>query len=508
MAASSSSAAGPLTDECAEEDKREPLAPKTSSRGALAPYALFGALVSILLGYDLGIIGAALDQLKSFMKLTDLELEGIVGGFTLASALAAPLGGIASDRIGRLKVLGGSAFIAAVGAAIMAAAQSYPVLLVGRVIEGIGVGAGISQAPTYLVELAPAADRGQVVSTLEVYLNVGIFLGFLAGKLTETLGAPTSFRVMFGISAFPALLVTAVVPCMPESPRWLVGQGRDDEAQKTLLTTVSPDEARQTMVEIAQELDEQINGPSFWQEMSSPWFMRSLGVALGMAVMFAFTGIDTITYYSSLILEHAGASDKDVVSSCLVCLGIVKTLSILIAVVLLDKVGRRPLLLWSFWGMSFATLTMIVPGVQFKVWELCLAGILIFAAAFSLGLGPGFYLITAEIWPTRHRATGVSVAHFARSLHCSCVQLGFLVVADSIGYGGTMSIFGVMGVAGYVFVYYGVPETKGRALEQILNADSRRMSLTDNLNPEVLGPDEKDDDVFLLGGPEDEHPPP
>lgn len=487
--------------------------PKTTSRGALAPYALFGALISTLLGYDLGIIGAAIDSLKEYMDLTDMQLEGMVGGFTLSAAFASPIGGILSDYMGRRKVLGGSAFVATIGATVMTFATNYPVLLAGRIIEGIGVGAGISQAPTYLVELAAAAERGQVVALLEVYLNVGIFLGFLAGKLTESLGTPTNFRVMFGISTVPALFVSIVVPFMPESPRWLVRQGREEEARKALLSSVSVEEAQQTMVEITHEFEEQMHGPTFTQEMASPWFLRSLGIALGMAFTFAYSGIDTITYYSSIILEQAGATDESLRASSLVMLGIVKTVTIIAAVILLDRVGRRTMLMLSFAGMSFSMLAMVVPGVQFKIWELCLVGSLFFASFFSMGMGPGFYLVTAEIWPTKHRAKGVSLVHTARSLHCSCVQLGFLWVADHIGYGPTMSIFGVMSFVGLAFVYYGVPETKGRTLEQILNADDRRPSLIDDRNPEVLVPDKtaiqkEEDDAFLLGGPESDHPPP
>jgi len=436
MAASSSSAAEPLTDPSADERTREDapqVASKTLTRGAFAPYALFGAAISTLLGYDLGIIGAAIDSLRSYMDLTDMQLEGMVGGFTLSAAFASPLGGLLSDQLGRRKVLGGSAFIATIGASVMTASTSYPMLLAGRLIEGLGVGAGISQAPTYLVELAAASTRGQVVSLLEVYLNVGIFLGFLAGKLTESLGTPTNFRVMFGVSIVPALFITVMVPFMPESPRWLVRQGRQEEARTALLRSVTMEEAQQTMVEIAQEFEEQMHGPSFTEEMTSPWFLRSLGIALGMAFTFAYSGIDTITYYSSIILEQAGATDESLRASSLVSLGIVKTITIIVAVILLDKVGRRLLLMLSFAGMSFSMLALIVPGVQFKVWQLCLVGCLFFASFFSIGMGPGFFLVTAEIWPTRHRAKGVALAHTARSLHCSCVQLGFLWVADHIG---------------------------------------------------------------------------
>merc|ERR1719446_221438 len=191
---------------------------------------------------------------------------------------------------------------------MMATATSHGLLLAGRIVTGLGVGGGLAGAPTYLSELAPSGDRGQIVCLLELFVNVGIFAGFLAGKLSSGLGTPTNFRVMFGMAAVPAALLVIVLPTMPESPRWLVMKGRKEEARAALLATLGTEEAEETLVKIEEETQDE--GPGLLSEMRAPWFLKSFGIAMGIALFFGWTGIDAVTYYSSLTLEGAGLKDE------------------------------------------------------------------------------------------------------------------------------------------------------------------------------------------------------
>lgn len=431
-----------------------------------APYAAVGAMISILMGYDLGVVGAALSSLQGHFQLDDLQVSMLVGSFSLVNVVGSPLAGVFGDLIGRRTMLGLSAAIATVGVLAMASAQTYEMLLLGRMIAGLGSGAGHAVAPVYLCELAPSGDRGFVVAQIEVFLNVGIFFGFLAGLVTVGLGSDLDFRVMFALGALPAIALMVALPLVPESPRWLLSCGREDAARAALSCTVGPQEVEQTMAEMAQEA--QAQPVSLQEELGSTSTMQSLVVAAGLAVSFAFTGIDTATYYSTDILQAGGLDVERHRRLVMVLYAAVKTTCIIVAVMHLDRLGRRSLLTASYAGMAVAIFVLMVPGLHFRNTVLTVGGLFCYASCFSLGVGPGFYLVTAEIWPTRLRSKGTALAHCIRGLASCVVQIFFLRAAEFLSYPGAMCIFAMSCAASVLFVQLCVPETMGRSLEEII----------------------------------------
>mmetsp|Transcript_93461 Transcript_93461/g.235403 ORF Transcript_93461/g.235403 Transcript_93461/m.235403 type:complete len:522 (+) Transcript_93461:62-1627(+) len=455
-------------------------------RSLVGLYVVVGSQVSVLLGYDLGIIAAALDSIREYFHTTDAQLGWLVGVFALVQVIGTPVTGMAANRWGRRTMLGISATIATVGASMMAAASSFNMLFSGRMVTGIGVGAGLAQAPVYLAELAPSRDRGFVVSQIEVFLNVGIFLGFVVGLLTRPLGSPLDFRAMFALGALLALVLVVSLRFVPESPRWLLSRGRVEEAREALTLTVGREEVDKMFIELSHEVGTSGHpssaggfAPAIGPEQPAAT-LHSVWVALALAMSVSCCGIDAITYYSARIFEEAGIKNEFDRRLALVLLGFVKTGMIIVGAGNVDVVGRKFLLILSNASMAAAGFLFLIPGLSAKNPSFCIAGVLCYAGSFSVGVGPCFYLLATEIWPTHLRAIGSSFAHCCRGLGAALLQSFFLTVADRITYPAVMSICSASCLVSIPIVWYSFPETKGRSLEEIIRTRKSRRSLDGN----------------------------
>lgn len=429
----------------------------------------FGALVSALLGYDLGVLSGAIPHLQAYLALTKEELEIIVGSFSVVQAVGTPIAGYLADVVGRKRLLAGSCIVATMGTLLMMIAQGYMTLLIGRVVTGMGVGAGLAVAPTYLAELSSQKNRGAVVSQMEVFGNMGILLGFLSGAIFGLLEDPLSFRLMFAMGLLPCVAVFWALSFMPESPRWLLMQGRQAEAGETLRGVLQDEaEVSETYTKMLEEINQ--SSDVGFRELFTARTILPLRSCVGLAFCFAFSGIDSVLYYNSTIFKAAGEVNEHKAAAYAVVMALCKTASILVAVMLFDKVGRKPLVGASFGGMSVSLLFVAFFGIHLKSPEFVLAGLTLYVCSFSMGVGPGFYLLSTEVWPLRIRAAGTAFAATMRAIATGLLSVSFLSLTKWFSYEGVFLSFAAWAAVGAFFTWWFIPEMQGKTLESVTEA--------------------------------------
>ncbi|XP_044507400.1 polyol transporter 5-like [Mangifera indica] len=478
--------------------------------------AILASMISILLGYDIGVMSGAVIYIKKDLKISDVEVEILVGILNLYCLLGSAVAGRTSDWIGRRYtiVLAGAIFF--LGALLMGFATNYAFLMVGRFVAGIGVGYALMIAPVYTAEVSPASSRGFLTSFPEVFINGGILLGYVSNYAFSKLPLYLGWRMMLGIGAIPSVLLAVGVLAMPESPRWLVMQGRLGDARKVLdKTSESKDEAAFRLADIKEaagipqecnddvvRVEKRSHGEGVWRELllhPTPAVRHILVCAIGIHFFQQSSGIDDVVLYSPRIFEKAGITSDNKKLLATVAVGFVKTIFILVATFLLDRIGRRPLLLSSVGGMilSLATLgfslTIIDHSHAKLPWAIGLAitAVLSYVAFFSIGMGPITWVYSSEIFPLKLRAQGVSMGVATSRVTSGVLSMTFISLYNSISIGGAFFLFAGIATVAWLFFYTMLPETKGKTLEemQVLfgNFNWLRDSKQKKRNTEVYG---------------------
>lgn len=440
--------------------------------------AVFASLNSVLLGYDVGVMSGAIIFIQEDLKITEVQEEVLVGSLSIVSLLGSLAGGRTSDVIGRKWTMGLAAVIFQTGAAIMTFAPSFQILMVGRLLAGVGIGFGVMIAPVYIAEISPTVARGALTSFPEIFINLGILLGYISNYAFSSFPVHTNWRIMLAVGILPSVFIGFALFIIPESPRWLVMKNRVEEARSVLLKTnenESEVEERLAEIQLAAGTGDAENHEekAVWRELlkPSPSLRRMLVTGFGIQCFQQITGIDATVYYSPEILKGAGIEGNSNLLAATVAVGITKTVFILVAIFLIDKLGRKPLLYISTIGMTVClfslgfTLTFLGSGnVGIALAVLSVCGNVAF---FSVGIGPVCWVLTSEIFPLRLRAQAAALGAVGNRVCSGLVAMSFLSVSDAITVGGTFFIFSVISALSVAFVYMFVPETKGKSLEQI-----------------------------------------
>ncbi|KAF5954801.1 hypothetical protein HYC85_007657 [Camellia sinensis] len=454
--------------------------------------AILASMTSILLGYDGGVMSGAALFIKDDLKISDVQLEVLMGIMSLYSLLGCYAAGRTSDWVGRRHTIVIAAAIFFVGAILMGFATNYAFLMVGRFVAGIGVGYALLIAPVYTAEVSPAASRGFLTSFPEVFINAGVLLGYVSNYAFSKLPLYLGWRLMLGIGAIPSLLLAMGVLAMPESPRWLVLQGRLGDAKRVLdKTSDSKEEAQLRLADIkeAAGIPEECNddvvpvpkrshGEGVWKEIvlhPTPTVLHILIAGVGIHFFQQASGIDAVVLYSPKIFEKAGITSKSDKLLATVGVGFTKTIFILVATFLLDRVGRRPLLLSSVGGMILSlaglavSLTIIDHSEKKVSWAVALAitTVLSFVGTFSIGMGPIAWVYSSEIFPLRLRAQGTSIGTAMNRLISGTISMTFISLYKAISIGGAFFLFMGVAIVSWVFFYTLLPETQGRTLEEM-----------------------------------------
>ncbi|KAA8534983.1 hypothetical protein F0562_029986 [Nyssa sinensis] len=443
--------------------------------------------------------GAVL-YIKDNLKISSFQVEILVGSLNVCSLIGSFASGKTSDLIGRRYTIVLAAATFLIGALFMGLAPSYPFLMAGRVIAGIGVGYSLMIAPVYTAELSPAMTRGFLTSLPEVFINIGILLGYIFNYSLSGLPEHLNWRLMLGLAAIPSIAIAIGIMAMPESPRWLVMKGRLVEAKRILIkTSENEEEAMLRLEEIMKAASVVVTSPTgstesshattsssssnwkgqgVWKELllrpSRP-VRRILLAAIGINFFMQASGNDAVVYYTPQVFKAAGIQKRKQLVGVTVIMGLVKTFFVLISAFYLDRFGRRPLLLLGSIGMAFS-LAGLGLGSKFlehvdhkPTWAiaLCVVAVCADVSFFSVGLGPITWVYSSEIFPMRLRAQGTSLAVSVNRLVSGAVAMTFLTISRKITFGGTFFLLSGIMVLATIFFYFFLPETKGKSLEEI-----------------------------------------
>ncbi|KAH1098583.1 hypothetical protein J1N35_015504 [Gossypium stocksii] len=451
---------------------------KKSTRKYVLACAIFASLNNVLLGYDVGVMSGAIIFIQEDLKITEVQEEVLVGILSIISLLGSLAGGRTSDVIGRKWTMAFAAIVFQIGAAIMTLASSFKVLMIGRVLAGVGIGFGVMIAPVYIAEISPTVDRGSLTSFPEIFINLGILLGYVSNYAFSGLSVHINWRVMLAVGILPSVFIGFALFIIPESPRWLVMQNRVEEARSVLLKTNENDkEVEERLSEIVAAAGisngEKNEEKAVWRELlsPSPSLRRMLITGFGIQCFQQITGIDATVYYSPEIFHDAGIVNKSKLLAATVAVGVTKTAFILIATFLVDRVGRKPLLYVSTIGMTVCLFTLSISLAILGKGQLGIAMVLLCVcgnvAFFSVGMGPVCWIVTSEIFPLRLRAQASALGAVGNRVCSGFVAMSFLSLARTITVGGTFFLFSLFSALSVAFVYKLVPETKGKSLEQI-----------------------------------------
>ncbi|MFF0853015.1 sugar porter family MFS transporter [Streptomyces sp. NPDC003280] len=431
-------------------------------------WAMVIALGGFLFGFDTGVVSGALLYIKRDFGLSAFEQGSVVSVLLIGAMLGAVAAGRMAENLGRRKALGIEGAVFLIGTAILVAAPGYGALLVGRVVLGLAVGAASATVPVYLSEVSPKEIRGRVLTLNQLMITTGILISYFVNLLFASGG---QWRGMFAVGALPALgIVVGALWVLPESPQWLIRHGRRDEA-RALIVSVAGEERADHLIEQAQRRETQglrSDSPRAggWRVLLEPRVRAALIVGLTLAAVQQFGGINTIIYYAPTTIENTGLSASNSILYS-VAIGVINLLMTIVAIKLVDRAGRRRLLLGSLASML---VMLALLGLSFVIGMNALLSLLfmvVYIAAFAVGLGPVFWVLIGEIFPPHARAAGSSASTAVNWISNFVVSLVFLPVANVIGQGQTFWVFAAVCAFGLWFVSRYVPETRGRDFEQV-----------------------------------------
>jgi MFS transporter, SP family, galactose:H+ symporter len=443
---------------------------KNRARSDVKPFVYVAvgvaAIGGLLFGYDTGVISGAILFVKNQFSLSATMEEIVVGSVLVGAVLGAVIGGALTARFGRRKMIVLAGVIFTVSALGTALAPAVAWLIAARIVSGIAIGIASFISPMYIAELVPAKVRGSLVAVNMLAITTGIVVAYL---VDYALSGIHGWRYMFGLAAIPSIVLIIGMWRLPDSPRWLISQSMVDQAKQVLQSVRVAADVSAEITDIQKSMDEQDSGGAVG--LFQPSLRMPLIVGLGLAVFQQITGINTVIYYAPTIFKFAGITAAGPAILAGAGLAMVMWCFHVLAIFLLDRVGRRPLLLT---GVAGQIVGLAILGAAFQFQRLAsfksytaIGGLVIYVACFAFGLGPIFWLLISEIYPLRVRGaamSAVTVTNWASNL---AVAVTFLTLVGVLGHAGTFWLYGAIAVVAWVFLYLLVPETKGKSLEQI-----------------------------------------
>ena len=444
--------------------------PHTSRLGIIAVVATFGGL---LFGYDTGVVNGALEPLTHDFGLTP-RTEGIVVSFlTIGAAFGAVVGGRLSDAFGRRSNILLLATFFIVGTLACALAPNWQFLAGARFFLGLAVGAASTTVPVYLAELAPFEKRGSLVTRNEVMIVVGQFAAFVINAIIFNVWGEHDgvWRYMLAVAVLPAIALLIGMLFLPESPRWLIAKNRDEQALGVLKQVRSDERAEAEMKEVeilaAQEEESKTGGVS---DLASKWVLRLVLIGVGLGIAQQLTGINSVMYYGTQLLTNAGFSaDAAIIANTFN--GLFSVLGVTVGILLINRLPRRFMLIGGFtltssFHLLIGLSAVFLPDGTFKAYAI-LVFIVLFVFSMQGTLGPLVWLMLAEIFPLKIRSFAMGICVFALWLANAAVAQFFPSVVSGLGISSTFFLFAGLGVLALLFIYFFVPETRNKTLEDL-----------------------------------------
>lgn len=427
---------------------------------------LMAALAGLMFGLDIGVISGATKFIQQEFQISDQVIEWIVSSMMAGAALGALGAGSLSAKLGRKKSLMLGAVLFVIGSILCGLATSPTMLIFARFLLGLAIGIASFTAPLYLAEVAPENIRGSMISLYQLMITAGILLAFLSNTAFSYYEA---WRWMLGIIAIPGVLFLIGVFALPDSPRWLIMAGRREEAIKVLHRLRGDEKViQQEVAEIEEQLKVPQKGWSLFKE--NPNFRRSVGLGVLLQVVQQFTGMNVVMYYAPRIFEGMGY-DTAAQMWFTAAVGLTNVLATFIAIFLVDKWGRKPILYTGFVVMAVG---LGVVGTMLGMGNLShgqqtftVVMLLIFIVGFAMSAGPLIWTLCSEVQPLKGRDFGIGCSTFTNWIANMIVGATFLTMLGTLGQGTTFWIYAGLNVVFIFLVFLLVPETKGVTLERI-----------------------------------------
>jgi sugar porter (SP) family MFS transporter len=437
-------------------------------RGYVYLLTFVAALGGLLFGYDTGVISGTIGFMQTRFALDSAQTGWAASSALVGCILGAALAGSLSDRFGRRRILIVSAVLFLVSAITAALPRNLTELAIARILGGIGVGMASMLSPLYISEIAPAGIRGRLVSLNQLAIVSGFLVVYFVNAWIQAAGDESwnvalGWRLMFASGSIPAVLFFALLFAVPESPRWLVKQGRTGEALDMLVSVGGRIHAERELREIREAIAHE--GGSIGQ-VFQPGIRVAMIIAIVLAVFQQITGINSILYYGPEIFKDAGAGTHAAFVQT-VLVGIVNVSFTFVAIFTVDKLGRKALLVFGALSMG---LFIFLTALSFQLglsgaWTLLF--VLCYIGSFAVSLGPVVWVYVSELFPTRIRGRAMAVATLCLWCACYLVSQTFPDLVERLGRPVPFYIYGAMCMIMALFVWLVVPETKGRTLEEI-----------------------------------------
>ncbi|MFZ1179848.1 MAG: sugar porter family MFS transporter [Mycobacterium sp.] len=432
---------------------------------------LTGASVGVIYGYDLAIIAGAQLFVTEEFGLTTPQQELLTTMVVIGQITGAFGAGVLANAIGRKKSVVLLLVAYAMFALLGALSASLPMLLMARFLLGLTIGVSVVVVPVYVAESAPAAVRGSLLTSYQLATVSGLILGYLTGYL---LADTHSWRWMLGLAAVPAMLLLPLLIRMPDTARWYLLKGRVDDARVALLRVEPTAHVEEELAEIGRALSEGSGGMSeMLREMFRRPYLRATIFVVTLGFLIQITGINAIIYYSPRIFEAMGFTGNFALLALPALVQVAGLAAVGTSLLLVDRVGRRPILLSGIAMMIAADVVLMavfaqgLGGSNAGGLIFGFAGVLLFIIGFTLGFGSLGWVYASESFPSRLRSLGSSAMLTSNLIANAIVAAVFLTMLHSLGGAGAFAVFAFLAVAAFVFVYRYAPETKGRQLEEI-----------------------------------------
>ena len=442
---------------------------------------LVSAMGGLLFGYDWVVIGGAKPFYEKFFSLTTPSEIGWAMSSALVGCLIGSLvSGALSDRFGRKKLLILAALLFTATGVLTALAPDFTFFVINRVLGGVAIGLASNLSPMYIAEISPAEVRGKFVSVNQLTIVIGILAaqvvnwliarpvpaGATAADILRSWNGQVGWRWMFGAEAVPAFLFFLLMFTVPESPRWLVRNGRGGEAERVLARVGGAGFAERAMADIRGTLTAADTGKVRFRALREPGMGGVLLIGVALAVYQQWCGINVIFYYAEEIFSAAGYGVSDILFN-IVITGTVNLIFTLVAIRLVDRLGRKPLMMAGSAGLA---VTFGLVGASYAVHSRglhLLVLVVVSMALYALSLAPVTWVLLSEIFPNRVRGAAMSISTFSLWSACFVLTYTFPHLNKGLGPAGTFWIYAGISVLGFIFIKTRLTETKGKTLEQI-----------------------------------------
>lgn len=462
---------------------------KTTNRLFVIVIGAVASTGGLLFGFDTGVISGALPFLIKSWGLNSEQVELITTAALIGAVFGALFSGRITDVFGRKKVIIVAGIFFATGSILTGASSDMVLFFISRLIIGVAIGISSFAVPLYISEISPAKIRGALVFSFQLMIATGVLASYFSDLLFADESNPFSWRWMFYVGVFPAIILLLGMIFLPETPRFLIQNGRENEGITILKKIEEPGLIKDSIAKIKQDIS--ISGKSNWKELLMPHNKMPLFIAIGIMCVQQLVGINSIIYYAPTVFLSAGFDGPRAAITATISVGIINVLATVITMFLIDKIGRRKL---YFIGLTGMAISLAALGATFLFKDnlgvyakyAAVASSLLYVGFFAGSLGPLGWLIISEVFPLKVRGLGMSIGAFSNWFFNAIVTFTFLKLAWALtspgmeiasagesglspNPAGSFFIYSIVAIAGIIWGYKYIPETKGKSLEEIEN---------------------------------------